>query len=111
VQVSNTLFDCDSINSICRKKKDANPALNVLYQYAKSSSNTTLCGHLDKFHRVKWLHLANERGWTSKLWSQDQSMGTDDGTTSQDRSLDKFSKATFHQYLLNFIVMNNQVPS
>jgi hypothetical protein len=109
--VSNTLFDRDSINSICRKAKDADPALNVSYQYAKSSSNTTLRGHLDNFHRVKWVRLANERGWTSKLRSQDQSMGTDDGTTSQDRSLDKFSEATFHRYLLNFIVANDQVCS
>jgi hypothetical protein len=47
----------------------ANPskAVGLDYQFATSMSNSTLHGHLQKYHNHKYTRLKQERGWCSQL--------------------------------------------
>ena len=58
--------------------------------------------------------LAKEKGWKillPGLVSQARSQATNEAATSQGEHPDKFDEHTFHQYLLNFIVADDQVCS
>lgn len=39
----------------------------LTYEFAAATSNTTLRGHLEKFHEDKYVCLAKEHGWTMQL--------------------------------------------
>jgi hypothetical protein len=39
------------------------------YEFSPSSSNTTLCGHLQREHKEDYIHICLERGWKNQLQS------------------------------------------
>ncbi len=98
-----------------RKAKDADPVNwppNIRFVYSQKMSTTSLCPHIEKYHRDLFLSLAKERGWKMQLpglQSQAQSQAASETAASQAGQLDKFDENTFHQYLVKFIVMDNQV--
>ncbi len=98
-----------------RKVKDtglANWPSNICFVYSQKMSTTSLHPHIEKYHCNLYLSLAKKRGWKIQLpglqlqaWSQVAS----ETTALQAGQLDKFDENTFHQYLVKFIVVNNQV--
>jgi hypothetical protein len=74
-------------------------------------SNTSLCTHIEACHLEEFTWLAAERGW--KIWlkgllSQARSQATSEAAAAQ-AGQPQFDEETFRQYLLNFIVANDQV--
>ena len=96
-----------------RKIYDDNPASwpsGRRYIYSKGTSTTSLRPHIEKYHLEEYKRLAKEHGWkillpglVSQAWSEATVPAT------PDERPDKFDEHTFHEYLLKFIVADNQV--
>ena len=79
------------------------------YTYVKTTSTSSLRHHLDNYHQDLYLRLAKERNWKNLLpsfASQAQSQGANEAST---RRRDEFTKEKFHHYLLEFIMVDDQV--
>jgi len=77
--------------------------------YAKTMSMSSLRRHLDNYHQDLYLHLAKEHNWKNLLpsfVSQAQSQGANKASAGW---WDKFTKEKFHRYLLEFIMVDDQV--
>jgi len=85
-----------------------NPTLNIT-TYAKSTSTTILCAHLNRDHLELYLHAVQENGWdfSSHARSQAQSEAAASGV----RQPDEFTKRSFQRHILDFIVADDQVRS
>lgn len=101
-------------NIILREAREADPSnwpADKHYQYALTTSTTSLRPHIEKYHLELYKTLAKENGWKillPGLVSQARSQASVE-TATQGKPLDEFNVATFHQYLLNFIVADDQV--
>jgi hypothetical protein len=104
-------------NTTHREAKEANPSnwlSSTRYKYLQKMLTMSLHPHIEKYHLELYLTLAKEKGWKillPGLVSQAQSQATNEAATSQGEQPDKFNERTFHQYLLNFIIADDQVCS
>jgi hypothetical protein len=104
-------------NIILRKSKEADPSKwlsSTKYEFSQKTSTTSLRPHIEKYHIKLFKALAEEKGWKillPGLVSQARSQATNKAANSQHERADNFDEHTFHQYLLNFIVADNQVCS
>jgi hypothetical protein len=83
------------------------------FEYSSNTSNSTLRPHLEKFHTALYKQLALERGWKMQLpslTSQARSTGSIIDSASEDAP-DKFTEKLFYEYLVKFIVADDQVCS
>lgn len=93
---------------------DADPTIwpsGRRYIYSKGTSTTSLRPHIEKYHLEEYKRLANERGWKIMLpglVSQARSEAAASVPAADERR-DDFDEQTFHEYLLNFIVADDQV--
>ncbi len=88
--------------------------LNIFFKYKKSTSTTSLRPHIERYHLDLYLQVAKEKGWKISLpglKSQAQSQAASDASASQVGQSAQFSEEIFHQYLLNFIIVDDQVRS
>ena len=79
------------------------------YTYAKTTSTSSLRRHLDNYHQDLYLRLAKERNWKNMLpsfASQARSQGANEASAGR---RDEFTEEKFHRYLLEFIVVDDQV--
>jgi hypothetical protein len=98
-----------------RALHDANPTAwpnGRTYVFSDSTSTSSLRPHLEKYHSQLYLKLAQERGWKIQLpgivsRARSNASGS---AESQGSPLDNFNEETFHNYLLRFIVADDQVP-
>src|SRR6202042_589562 len=101
-------------NIAYRKRKEADPAnwpSNIKYEYSPKTSTLSLRPHIEKYHLQLFQQLAKENGWKillPGLVSQARSQASTVGS-AQDEPPDTFDESTFHWYLLNFIVADDQV--
>ena len=117
MQVSRNSFESFLIFLLAkfRALHDGNPAAwpnGRTYIFSDSTSTSSLRPHLEKYHSELYLSLAQERGWKIQLpgiVSQARS-NVGENANSQDSPPDDFSEETFHNYLLRFIVADDQVP-
>lgn len=79
------------------------------YRYSQTSSNGVLRGHLDKFHHAEYLRLAAERGWTVQLVSQNTILRQVIAKPAEIAPRVPFSVDTAINYIVKFIVANDQV--
>lgn len=97
-----------------RTLHDANPAAwpnSRTYFFSDSTSTSSLRPHLEKYHSELYILLAQERGWKIQLpgiISRARS-NVAENTDSKNPCPDDFSENTFHNYLLRFIVSDDQV--
>jgi hypothetical protein len=104
-------------NIILREVKEADPSKwssSIRYEYSNRTSTTSLRPHIEKFHLELYLTLAKENGWKillPGLVSKARSQATNEAATSQGERPDTFDELKFYQYLLNFIVVDDQVCS
>jgi hypothetical protein len=75
---------------------------------APKASNTSLRPHLEKVHFQLYMQQKELQGWKNQLPGQ-ASLATTAATVAQDVRIDAFNEETFHRYLINFIVVNDQV--
>lgn len=81
------------------------------YIYSKNTSTSSLCPHIKKYHLDLFKTLAQERGWKvllPGLVTQAKSQASAAVATNQ-RVPDKFNEDSFRQYLVNFIIVDDQV--
>jgi len=86
----------------------------IIFVYAFKSSTTSLRYHIINQHASHYMALAKEKGWKNMLAgfrSQARLQAAYEAVTSQPEQLDNFDESTFHQYLLSFIVADDQVCS
>jgi hypothetical protein len=108
------LFFSFHTNIAYRKAKEADPAnwhLNIKYEYSLKTSTLSLCPHIKKYHLLLFQQLAKDRGWKillPGLVSQARSQASMVSSAQGERH-DTFDEDTFHQKLLSFIVMDDQV--
>lgn len=96
---------------IHRRTKDADDPSSVVISYAHGSSITTLRGHLERVHLERYLKGVGKE-WPNKLpsfRSLARSQATSRASASQVGRPDEFNEEKFHQRLLNFIVVDDQV--
>lgn len=79
------------------------------YTFSDSTSTSSLRPHLEKYHSELYLSLAQERGWKIQLPGVVSRARSNAGEASQDSRPDEFSEETFHNYLMRFIVADDQV--
>jgi hypothetical protein len=112
------LFGFLTLTIIHRKERDADLAKwikhkeHVKVNFSHTTSNTSLRPHLEKYHVDLYMRLAKERGWEIFLpgyRSQARSQAASDASASQVPPVVQFSEERFQQYLLNFIVADDQV--
>jgi len=75
-------------------------------------SNTSLRPHIEKHHCELYLGLAKANGWKVLLLglvSQAQSQATSVASASEVRPLVEIDEQKFHQHLLYFIIVDDQV--
>jgi len=68
LRADSSVFQLNEI--LHRKAKDAdlvNWPLNICFVYSQKMSTTSLCPHIEKYHRDLFLSLAKERGWKMQL--------------------------------------------
>jgi hypothetical protein len=103
-----SLSDVDAVYSETKETQGNTFPPGLRYIYSAKTSNTSLRPHLEKAHRQLYLQLKEKHGWKSQLPGQ-ASQATTAATQAQDVPIDTFSEQTFHQYLLHFIVADDQV--
>jgi hypothetical protein len=81
---------------------------NVNYTFAGKTSTTSLRPHLAARHRELYMELKEKHGWSTNLPGEASQATT---AVTQDGQIDAFNEQTFHLYLLNFIVANDQVSA
>src|SRR5229473_5717923 len=92
------------------------PILNVNNKFLLNTSTTSLRPHLKKHHLELYMTLVKEKGWVNKLPGCRAKMHTCSQTsnqtaTSQGEQPTIYNEANFHQLLLKFIIVNDQVCS
>lgn len=100
-----------------RAQHDANPAAwphGQKYDFSKGTSTSSLRPHLEKYHHDLYMKLAQERNWKIQLpgfLSQARRSNAASGSNSNASKLspDDFSEETFHNYILRFIIADDQV--
>jgi hypothetical protein len=102
---------------IHRKDYDVDPVAwaeknSYQFSFSKKTSTTSLRPHIEKHHLELFLRLAAERGWKVQLpglVSQARSQAASEASASQGQRSVEFSEQKFQQYLLNFIIADDQV--
>jgi hypothetical protein len=96
----------------------ANPskAMGLNYQFATSTSNSTLRGHLQKYHDDEYTRLKQERGWQGKLprmqaLELSRQSTLDSVVQAGVENRVKYSKPALLRHLIDFIVADDQVCS
>jgi len=98
----------DAVYSEAKEKQgDAFPA-GLKYIYSAKTSNTSLRPHLERVHLQLYMQQKELQGWKNQLPGQ-ASLATTAATLAQDIRIDMFDEDTFHRYLINFIVADDQV--
>src|SRR5216684_3145200 len=92
------------------------PTQNANNEFSLNTSTTSLRPHLKKHHLELYMTLVKEKGWVNKLPGCQAKMHTRSQTsnqtaTSQGEQPTIYDKANFHQLLLKFIIVDNQVCS
>lgn len=90
------------------KQGDAFPA-GLKYIYSAKTSNTSLRPHLERVHLQLYMQQKELQGWKNQLPGQASLATTTAATLAQDVCIDTFDEETFHRYLVNFIVADDQV--
>ena len=105
-------------NNNYRPIHDANPASwpsSQKFRYSKNTSTTSLRPHIERNHLETYLSIYKEKGWKvllPGLMSQARSQAASEASASRVSRPDlqvEFSQEKFHQYLLNFIIVDDQV--
>lgn len=115
MQVCAAVIWITPVLTLDRAAHDADPAgwdPRVRYEYKRSCSTTSLRPHIEKHHLELYLELQKERGWEillPTLVSQARSQARSTDMSAQERVRDKFDEDTFHRYLVNFVVADDQV--
>ena len=102
----------DSMITLCRKSKDADPTnwASMKYEYSRKTSTTSLQPHIERHHLDKFNKLATKHGWKillPGLVSQARSQAMEASEDGDRR--DNFNEQTFHELLLNFVIADDQV--
>ena len=102
----------DSLITLCRKSKDADPTnwASRKYEYSGKTSTTSLRPHIERHHLDKFNELAAKHGWKillPGLVSQARSQATEASEEGDRR--DNFNEQTFRESLLNFVIADDQV--
>lgn len=82
----------------------ANPETKVSYEFAPTTSNSTLRGHLERVHKDEYLEFSKLGRWPNQLISRSQN---EEPSAPLNRS--KFTQAAFLKHLIDFIIVNDQV--
>lgn len=93
-----------------RERKEADPANwppGLNYSYSLKTSTTSLRRHLEKNHLELYRQLAKEKQWKTLL----PSLRSQQPSASENEQPDAFNEKTFQQYLVNFVVADDQVFS
>jgi hypothetical protein len=104
-------------NIILREFKEADPSnwsSDVHYEYSKKTLTSSLRPHIKKHHLELFTTLAKEKEWKillPGLVSQAQSQAASEAAASQHEPPINFDERTFYQYLVNFIIADDQVHS
>jgi hypothetical protein len=115
MSVSISVLDAFSVfghvDAVCSEAKekqgDAFPA-GLKYIYSAKTSTTSLRPHLKRVHLQLYMQQKELRGWKNQLPGQ-ASLATTAASLAQDVHIDTFNEETFHRYLINFIVADDQV--
>ena len=102
----------DSLITLCRKSKDADPTnwASRKYEYSGKTSTTSLRPHIERHHLDKFNELATKHKWKILLLglvSQARLQATEASEEGDHR--DNFNEQTFHESLLNFVIADDQV--
>ena len=98
-----------------RKQREDDPAnwIPKRYKYSAGSSNSSVRVHIENFHLEQFKQLAKEGKWkiflkglVSESRAQSQALASEASTLGQHV---KFDERTFHRYLSNFIIVDDQV--
>ena len=110
------LFSFLTSTIIHRKENEADPVAfakkQLRFEFSHTTSTTSLHPHIEKNHLSIYLRVAKEKGWAHTLpglKAQARSQAASNASASQVVPLVQFSEERFHQYLLNFIVADDQV--
>src|SRR5215510_7610148 len=99
--------------STLRKAYDAGQlGPNVNFKFSHNTSNSSLRPHIEKHHLELFKTLAEARGWPIHLKGlvlQAQSQAASEAAASQVGQIVEFNQEALNQYLLSFIVANDQV--
>src|SRR5258708_4652146 len=92
------------------------PIQNANNEFLLNTSTTSLHPHLEKHHLELYMTLVKEKGWVNKLLgcrakTHTRSQMSNQTATSQGERPTIYDEANFHQLLLKFIVVDNQVCS
>jgi hypothetical protein len=80
--------------------------------YMASTSTTSLHPHLEKHHLEEYMAMVKEQRWTNQLPGyKTKSQLSSNMATSQGERHIEYNEADFHQLLLKFIVVDDQVCS
>lgn len=93
-----------------REQKEADPGnwpSGVNYSYSLKTSTSSLRRHIEKCHLKLYQELAKEKQWKILL----PSLRSQQPSASENEQPDEFNEATFQRYLVNFIVVDDQVFS
>jgi hypothetical protein len=96
-------------NATSRAKHSSNPN-PPKYEFLPSSSNTTLCGHLQREHKEDYICVCLERGWKNQLPSAKfESEAGSECSPGAGQFCTTFSSKAFMEHLINVIVVDDQV--
>ena len=101
----------NTVYSESKEKQGDNFPASLKYIYGTKTSNTSLRPHLEKVHFELYMQLKKDNGWKTQLPGQAteaRSQATS-GSNSAQGVQDVFDEHTFHRYLVNFIVADDQV--
>ena len=96
---------------VCSKAKETqgeNFPAGLKFIYGAKTSNISLCPHLERVHLQLYMELKEKNGWKTQLPGQ-ASQATSALDLAQDTRIDTYSEQTFHQHIVNFIVVDDQV--
>jgi len=98
----------------CYRDLQAADPSRKLIQYSLRTASTNLRSHLTGSHRELYRKVLEQKGWTEII---QRYLETRSSTTSAATTVlvpdqhDIFDEDTFHRYLVNFIVADDQVCS
>jgi hypothetical protein len=97
-----------------RKVHDSDPTKfpsKIKWLYSSKTSTTSLRPHIERYHLDIYSTLAKERGWRVLLPGLVSQAQSESAAAAQEAMVhhDKFDEHTFHQYLLQFIISDDQV--
>jgi hypothetical protein len=80
------------------------------YFYAKATGNSNLQNHLTKQHAIAYDNAIIDNGWSYKLSTHSDDVAHNNACNDvTNRLVLPFSPKTFLEYLVHFIVADNQV--